>query len=36
VIIEPHDIFGNGVNIAARLEGLADPAGSCDGQESTE
>ena len=28
VIVEEHDIFGDGVNIAARLEGLAAPAGS--------
>lgn len=27
VIAEPHDIFGDGVNIAARLEALADPGG---------
>ena len=27
VIVEPHDIFGDGVNIAARLEALADPGG---------
>jgi len=27
VIVEPHDIFGDGVNIAARLESLADPGG---------
>ncbi len=25
VIIEPDDVFGDGVNIAARLEGIADP-----------
>jgi TolB-like protein len=29
VIIEPHDIFGDGVNIAARLEGMAEPGGIC-------
>jgi adenylate cyclase len=29
VIAEPHDIFGHGVNIAARLEGLAEPNGIC-------
>ncbi len=27
VIVEPHDIFGDGVNIAARLEALAEPGG---------
>jgi class 3 adenylate cyclase len=27
-IIEDHDIFGDGVNIAARLEGIAEPGGS--------
>ena len=27
VILEDGDIFGNGVNIAARLEGLAEPGG---------
>src|SRR5689334_23891899 len=27
VIVEQHDIFGNGVNVTARLEGLADPGG---------
>jgi len=29
VIVEPHDIFGDGVNIAARLEGIAQPGGIC-------
>ncbi|TYL72051.1 adenylate/guanylate cyclase domain-containing protein [Bradyrhizobium cytisi] len=29
VIVEPHDIFGDGVNIAARLESLAQPGGIC-------
>jgi adenylate cyclase len=32
VIVEPHDIFGDGVNIAARLEGLAEPDGICISQ----
>ena len=27
VIVEPHDIFGDGVNIAARLESIAEPGG---------
>ena len=31
VIIEPHDIFGDGVNIAARLESIAAPGGVCIG-----
>jgi adenylate cyclase len=29
VVIEADDIFGNGVNVAARLEGLAEPGGVC-------
>ena len=29
VIAEPHDIFGDGVNIAARLESIAQPGGIC-------
>jgi len=29
VIAEEHDIFGDGVNIAARLEALAEPGGVC-------
>jgi adenylate cyclase len=29
VIVEPDDIHGDGVNIAARLEGLAEPGGVC-------
>ncbi len=29
IIIDDNDIFGDGVNIAARLEGIADPGGIC-------
>ena len=28
IIIDEHDIYGDGVNVAARLEALASPAGS--------
>ena len=29
VIVEPHDVFGDDVNIAARLESIAEPGGIC-------
>jgi class 3 adenylate cyclase len=29
VIVEPHDVFGDGANIAARLESIAEPGGIC-------
>ena len=29
VIVEKHDIFGDGINVAARLEALAEPGGIC-------
>src|SRR5262245_36727210 len=35
VIVEPEDIYGDGVNIAARLEGIADPETSLFREAST-
>jgi adenylate cyclase len=32
IVVEEDDIYGDGVNIAARLEGLADPGGICVSQ----
>jgi len=29
IVVEDGDIFGDGVNVAVRLEGLADPGGIC-------
>src|SRR5436305_1763411 len=32
IVAEEHDIYGDGVNVAARLEALAEPAGICISQ----
>jgi adenylate cyclase len=29
IIFEDNDIFGDGVNVAARLEGVSEPGGLC-------
>jgi adenylate cyclase len=29
IVVDNRDIFGDGVNVAARLEGVAEPAGIC-------
>lgn len=32
IVVEDDDIFGDGVNVAARLEGIAEPEGICVGR----
>ncbi len=29
IVVEDDDIYGDGVNVAARIEGLAEPSGIC-------